>query len=106
MKSLLKITICDLKSEGFKKSCTLFLQGLQFAGQLSYLIKSITNLHNLLHLEINNSCIVSLCKLIEYLKIIQENFQINMEYILKIMQCNIQYLQYKGLMMITSAKVM
>lgn len=104
MNSVLNSATHKFQVVHFKNLCGLFLQGLKYAGQLSNLIKSITNLHVLLHLKMAKPTLLSICKLIEYLRIAQLTFQNNFVKIGQIIQCVIQYLTYKTLFIIATVK--
>lgn len=88
-----------------RQRLTLILQGLQFAGQISYIIKSVTNLHILLKVTMHKKCLLSICKLIEFLKLISLVFKRNVNFIVDTNACITQYLQYQLLLIIASNKV-
>jgi hypothetical protein len=93
----------NIKHDLLKFRCELINQGLQFAGQISFLIKSITNLHIKLGVAMQKPCLQSVYKLVEYLKTIKLTFQLNSMFLANTVGCIIQYLQFQALFVIKNA---
>lgn len=72
---------------------------------LSSTINSVTNLHVHLKSPMTRQSIVSICKLIEFLKIIKLQFTEYSPTILLTAQCVTQYQMYQVLSIVSSAKV-
>lgn len=104
MKNSLKLTTSELKVEKFKEHANMLLQGLQYSGQLSYIIKAVINMHVLQQTPMTKNTLLSVCKFIEMLKMIQLVFQSDVENIAKTVSCIVQYLQYKALQIVLFAK--
>lgn len=80
-----------------KTRCELFYHGLTFAGQISYSIKSITNLHMKYQIVIPKNLVPVIYKLIEYLRIIKSTFQHHAMFIVDSIGFVFQYLQFHAL---------
>ncbi|XP_055844136.1 WASH complex subunit 4 [Episyrphus balteatus] len=104
VKTSLKSATSELKVEQFKEHANMLLQGLQYSGQLSYIIKAVINMHVLQQTAMTKNTLLSVCKFIEMLKMIQLVFQSDVESIAKTISCIVQYLQYKALQIILFAK--
>ncbi|XP_054727038.1 WASH complex subunit 4 [Anastrepha obliqua] len=87
----------ELTVHQFKELAALLLLGLRYASQLSCLIKGLVNAHVTLESPMAKPTLQCICKLIELLKSIQQVFQQYMDVIAKVIQCVMQYLQYKVL---------
>ncbi|XP_018798524.1 PREDICTED: WASH complex subunit 7 homolog [Bactrocera latifrons] len=104
IRKALSIGPFDLTVQQFKELSALLLLGLRFASQISCLIKGLVNAHVILQSPMTKITLQSICKLIELLKNIQQLFQEYMDVIAKVMQCVLQYLQYKVLHLLNLCK--
>lgn len=73
-------------------------------GQLSFIIKSVTNLHINQKIAMQKICLSSICKLIEFLKIMKIIFSENFEYFVDTIHCIAQHMQHQALFVIDSTK--
>lgn len=94
----------DWKMEELRNRCTLILEGVQYAGQLSHIIKSVTNLHAALGVKMQKACLLSICKLVEFLCLVTISFQRHMPLVVEMIQCVAQYLQYQALFVVATTK--
>lgn len=94
----------EVRSENFKDITNKFIEGLKFAGQLSFLIKSLMNLHATLKVAMSKPTLMAICKCIELLKLIQGFFVDNVGIISRVFQSLVQYLQHKSLYLVICAR--
>ncbi|XP_037817171.1 WASH complex subunit 4 [Lucilia sericata] len=94
----------ELRIEQFKELTTLLVQGMRTSGHLSYLIKGIVNSHENLQIPMTKQTLLSICKLLEMLKMIQLSFNEHATNIAKVIHCILQYFQYKVLQLINACK--
>ncbi|KAM7347457.1 strumpellin and WASH-interacting protein [Cochliomyia hominivorax] len=94
----------ELRIEQFKELSTLLVQGIRTAGHLSYLIKGIVNAHENLQVPMTKPTLLSICKLLEMLKMIQLSFNQHSTNIAKVIHCVLQYFQFKVLQLINACK--
>uniref|UniRef100_W8BNL3 WASH complex subunit 7 n=1 Tax=Ceratitis capitata TaxID=7213 RepID=W8BNL3_CERCA len=104
VRKALSIGPFELTVQQFKELAGLLLLGLRFASQISCLIKGLVNTHVTLQSPMSKVTLQCICKLIELLKSIQQLFQDYMDVIAKVMQCVLQYLQYKVLHLLNICK--
>lgn len=105
VRKALSIGPFELTVEQFKEFSALLLLGIRFASQISCLIKGLVNAHVTLQSPMTKTTLQSICKLIELLKNVQQLFQEYMDVIAKVMQCVLQYMQYKVLHLLNLCKV-
>lgn len=82
----------------------LFKQGIQLMEKLSSTINSVTNLHVQLKCPMTKQSVVSICKLIEFLKIIKLTFTEHASPIAHTAQSLAQYQMYQALFIISPAR--
>lgn len=105
MTEAIKIGTNHVKMDQLRANTDLLLKGLQYSGQISHLIKSITNLHVLLNIKMQKNCLQLIFKLIEFLKLIKITFEKNIGMIIEFIQCILQYLQHQLLVIVANTKV-
>jgi len=83
----------------------ILLQGVQYAREISHLLKTITNLHVALAKPMTKTAVLALCKLVELLKGIQHTYHCH--YLTTAQSINhvVQHLAYQALSIIVAAKV-
>ncbi|CAO1421142.1 unnamed protein product [Diamesa serratosioi] len=94
----------NIKQDSLKIRCEMFHQGLSYAGQISHIIKSITNLHMKLAIAMPKQLIPGIYKLIEYLRIIKNTFDQYTSFIVDSIGFVMQHLQYQALVIVTGCK--
>jgi WASH complex subunit 7 len=104
MHTALKVDSSTLKLEHLRQRCNLFLQGLQFAGQISQIVKSTANLCIFFKQPMQKSCVLAICKLVEFLKIIKSTFEVKQHVVADSVQCICRYLEYQALFILQSVK--
>uniref|UniRef100_A0A1B0BTZ9 WASH complex subunit 4 N-terminal domain-containing protein n=1 Tax=Glossina palpalis gambiensis TaxID=67801 RepID=A0A1B0BTZ9_9MUSC len=104
MNKILNVAPFDLKMEQFKELTMLLNQGIDIAGQVSFLIKGIVNCHEGIQIPMTKPSLLTICKLIELLKMIQLCLRNHTANIAKIINCLLQYFQYKILHLLSNCK--
>ena len=94
----------SLNEKTLKLRCEIFYQGLIYAGQIGYIIKSIINLHMKFSVPMPKQLAPTIYKLIEYLKIIKNTFQSHSVFIVDSIGFVFQYLQFHTLNVIGACK--
>lgn len=94
----------NLNEKTLKLRCEIFYQGLVYAGQIGYIIKSIINLHLKFSIAMPKHLAPTLYKLIEYLRIIKNTFQSHSIFIVDSIGFVFQYLQFHALNVVGSCK--
>jgi WASH complex subunit 7 len=84
---------------------TFILQGVQYACEISRLLKTITNLHVTLAKPMTKTAVLALCKLVELLKGIQHIYHRHYMTIAESINHVLQHLAFQALNIIGSAKV-
>lgn len=95
----------SFNAEDLYQKVNLIIQGIEMMEKLGSTINSVTNLHVHLKCPMTKQSIVSICKLIEFLKIMKLQFTEHSPVILLTAQCVTQYQMYQVLSIISSAKV-
>jgi WASH complex subunit 7 len=83
----------------------ILLQGIQYACEISHLLKTVTNLHVTLAKPMTKTAVLALCKLVEILKGIQHMYHHHYMTIAESINHVVQHLAFKALNIIVSAKV-
>uniref|UniRef100_A0A1A9WID3 WASH complex subunit 4 n=1 Tax=Glossina brevipalpis TaxID=37001 RepID=A0A1A9WID3_9MUSC len=104
MNKILNVAPFDLKVEQFKELTMLLNQGIDIGGQLSFLIKGVVNCHEGLQIPMTKSSLLTICKFIELLKMIQLCLRNHTANIAKIINSLLQYFQYKLLHLLSNCK--
>ncbi|XP_021927247.1 WASH complex subunit 4 isoform X2 [Zootermopsis nevadensis] len=104
METTLKRDSTVLKLEDLNQRCDLFLQGVQYACEISHLLKTVTNLHVTLAKPMTKTSVLALCKLVELLKGIQHMYLHHNMTIAKSINHVVQHLAFQALSIIVSAK--
>lgn len=94
----------NIDEKTLKMRCEIFYQGLLFAGQISYNIKSIINLHMKFSIAMPKHLVPAVHKLIEYLRIIKNTFRKHSVFIVDSIGFVFQYLQFHTLNLIGACK--
>lgn len=94
----------NLNEKTLKIRCEIFYQGLIYAGQIGYIIKSIINLHMKFSIPMPKQLCPIIFKLIEYLHIIKKTFQTHSVFIVDSIGFVFQYLQFHALNVIGACK--
>lgn len=94
----------NLVEKTLKLRCELFYQGLVYAGQISYTIKSVVGLHMKFSVAMPKHLVPTIYKLIEYLRIIKNTFQTHSIFIVDSITFIFQYLQFHTLNVIGACK--
>ncbi|XP_070557659.1 WASH complex subunit 4-like isoform X2 [Ptychodera flava] len=84
--------------------CTLFIQGLMYAYNISHLIRTVMNLHVTMNRPMTRTAVLSMCRLIEMLKSIQYTFHHRTMLIAETINHILQHLQFMALASIGTAK--
>lgn len=95
----------ELRIEQFKELASLLVEGIRTAGHFSYLVKAIVSAHENLQIPMTKQILLSICKLLEMLKMIQLCFNQHATNIAKVIHCILQYFQYKVLHLLNACKV-
>ena len=99
-----KIGNQDMNEGTLKLRCEIFYQGLVYAGEISYAIKAIVNLHMKFSIAMPKHLVQSIFKLIEYLQIIRNTFCTHSTFIVDSIGFVFQYLQFHTLNVIGACK--
>lgn len=83
----------------------ILFQGVQYACEISHLLKTVTNLHVTLAKPMTKTSVLALCKLVELLKGIQHMYLHHNMTIAKSINHVVQHLAFQALSIIVSAKV-
>lgn len=89
-----------LTEKMLQSRCELFYEGLTIAGEMSFLIKSVINLHAKFNQLLSKSLASSIYKLIENLRMIKSTYVEHATFISESISCVFQYLQFHSLNMI------
>lgn len=93
------LTLDDLKNQ-----CTVLLNGVKLAGEVSFHLKTVMNLHAALGKPMTKTVVLALCKLVELLKSIERTYQHHYFRIAQSVNHVLQYLNYQILNIIINAK--
>nr|CAD7441834.1 unnamed protein product [Timema bartmani] len=104
LESTLQQESLSLKLEDLNQRCDLFLQGVQYASNISQLLKTITNLHVSLAKPIMKTAVIALCKLVELLKGIEHTYHRNYMSISESINHVVQYLTFRILTIVGATK--
>lgn len=94
----------NIDEKTLKMRCKIFYHGLTLAGQISYNIKSIINLHMQFGVAMPKQLVPAVYKLIEYLRMIKNTFQKHSVFIVDSIGFVFQYLQFHTLNLIGACK--
>lgn len=94
----------NIDERTLKLRCELLYLGLVYAGQISFTVKSIVNLHMQFSVTMPKHLVPVIYKLIEYLRIIKSTFQLHSVFIVESIGFIFQYLQYHTLNLIGACK--
>lgn len=94
----------SINERALKLRCEIFYQGLVYAGQIGYIIKSIINLHMKFSIAMPKHVVPAIYKLIEFLRIIKNTFQTHSIFIVDSIGFVFQYLQFHTLTVIGACK--
>lgn len=104
MKNESQLSNDNINERTLKLRCEIFYQGLAYAGQIGYIIKSVVNLHMKFSVTIPKHVVPTIYKLIEYLRIIKNTFQAHNVFIVDSIGFVFQYLQFHALNVINACK--
>ncbi|XP_059151833.1 WASH complex subunit 4-like isoform X4 [Physella acuta] len=90
--------------EDLNNRCIVFIQGLLHAYNISHLIRTVMNLHVILSKPMTKAAVLSLCRLVELLKSIEYTFHRRTMLVTESINHIIQYLSFKALSAIGTAK--
>lgn len=94
----------NINERTLKLRCEIFYQGLTYAGQMSFIVKSIINLHMKFSVAMPKHLVPTIYKLVEYLRIIKNTFQTHSVFIVDSIGFVFQYLQFHTLNVINGCK--
>lgn len=104
MKNESQLSNDNINERTLKLRCEIFYQGLAYAGQISYIIKAVVNLHMKFSVTMPKHVVPTIYKLIEYLRIIKNTFQTHNVFIVDSIGFVFQYLQFHALNVINACK--
>jgi WASH complex subunit 7 len=94
----------NIDERTLKLRCEILYQGLVYAGQISFMLKSIINLHMKFSLAMPKQLIPTIYKLIEYLRTIKNTYHTHSVFIVDSIGFVFQYLQFHTLNVIGACK--
>lgn len=94
----------NMNEKTLKLRCEFFYQGLVYAGQISYSIKSMINLHMKFSIAMPKTLVPTIYKLIEYLQILKNSFLSHSVFIVESIGFVFQYLQFHALNVVGACK--
>lgn len=94
----------NMTEKTLKLRCEIFYQGLVYAGQIGYIVKSSINLHMKFSIAMPKNLVPTIYKLIEYLQILKNTFQSHSVFIVDSIGFVFQYLQFHALNVIGACK--
>ncbi|KAG1671599.1 WASH complex subunit 4 [Nymphon striatum] len=86
------------------RRCSVFIQGLSLAWNINHMVRTVMNLHVYLEKPMTKTAVLSLCKLIETLKLIESVYHKHTLKITENINNILQYLSYIALTTITIVK--
>ncbi|XP_059616023.1 WASH complex subunit 4 [Phlebotomus argentipes] len=99
-----KVAKNEVKIEQIRSRANLFTAGVRLAGQMSHLIKCVTNLHVIVQLPMQKSTLMSIGKLLEFLIAIREVFLQLRSFIVESVNSIIQHFEYQGVYLVNAAR--
>ncbi|XP_033098788.1 WASH complex subunit 4-like isoform X2 [Anneissia japonica] len=84
--------------------CSLFIQGLLWAHNISHLVKTVMNIHAYTNKPLTKTAVLALCRLIELLKSIEATFHRRTMVIAESITHIVQHLQFLAMSAVNTAK--
>ncbi|XP_071961621.1 WASH complex subunit 4-like isoform X2 [Antedon mediterranea] len=84
--------------------CSLFIQGLLWAHNISHLVKTVMNIHAYANKPLTKTAVLALCRLIELLKSIEATFHRRTMVIAESITHIVQHLQFMAMSAVNTAK--
>ncbi|XP_055688108.1 WASH complex subunit 4 [Lutzomyia longipalpis] len=99
-----KMAKSEVKIDQIRVRASLFTTGVKLAGQMSHLIKCVTNLHVIVQQPMQKHTLMNVCKLLELLISIPEVFQHFRTFIVESVNSIIQHFAYQAIYLVNAAK--